>query len=63
MAAPVHAVAVARDTADNRLLEAALAGEAEMIVSGDEDLLVLRAFRGIPIVTPTAAHSTIRGTE
>jgi putative PIN family toxin of toxin-antitoxin system len=63
VAAPVQAVAVARDTADNRLLEAALAGSAEMIVSGDEDLLVLRAFQGIPILTPTAALSTIRGTE
>lgn len=49
-----------RDAADNRLREAALAGEAEMIISGDDDLLVLRYFQGIPIVTPTTALAMFR---
>jgi predicted nucleic acid-binding protein len=29
-----------------------VAGEADVIVSGDEDLLVLHPFRDIPIVAP-----------
>jgi putative PIN family toxin of toxin-antitoxin system len=60
---PARGVAVVRDAADNRLLEAALAGEVEMIVSGDDDLLVLRSFQGIPIVTPTTALLQIRDRE
>lgn len=34
------------------LLEAALAGRADYLVSGDEDLTILGQFRGIAIVTP-----------
>lgn len=33
-------------------LEAAIAGGAECLVTGDDDLLVLGPFRGIAIVTP-----------
>jgi uncharacterized protein len=40
------------DPADNRVLEAALAGRAEVIVSGDRHLLTLGEWRGIPIRTP-----------
>ena len=34
-----------------RVLECAVAGRAEFVVTGDGDLLVLQNFRGIPIVT------------
>jgi uncharacterized protein len=34
------------------VLELALSGEADYVVSGDQDLLVLNPFRGIPILTP-----------
>jgi putative PIN family toxin of toxin-antitoxin system len=50
---PSQSVAAARDASDNRVLEVALAGDAEMVVSGDDDLLALRTFEGVPIVTPT----------
>lgn len=41
------------DPADEMVLECALAGEADYIVTGDKKhLLPLREFRGIPIVTP-----------
>ena len=43
--------AVAKDASDNRVLEAALAGEADYIVSGDEHLLRLGELRGTAIVT------------
>jgi len=43
-----------RDPKDNKFLELAVAGRASCIVSGDDDLLVLHPFRGIPILTPRA---------
>lgn len=51
---PSREVTICRDPKDNRVLEAALAGSADVIVSGDEDLLVLHPFEGIPIVGPVA---------
>ena len=47
----VH-VGECRDPSDNKFLELAVSGAAACIVSGDQDLLVLHPFRGIPIVTP-----------
>jgi putative PIN family toxin of toxin-antitoxin system len=41
-----------RDEKDNKFLEAAVAGQATHIVTGDQDLLVLHPYRGIAIVTP-----------
>jgi putative PIN family toxin of toxin-antitoxin system len=41
---------VAADPADNRVLEAAAAAGAEVVVSGDAHLLRLRAWEGIRIV-------------
>jgi putative PIN family toxin of toxin-antitoxin system len=41
-----------RDAKDNKFLELAVSGKADCIVSGDEDLLVLNPFRGIPVLTP-----------
>ncbi len=40
-----------RDPKDNKYLELALSGQAECIVTGDDDLLVLNSFRGIEILT------------
>jgi putative PIN family toxin of toxin-antitoxin system len=40
------------DPADNRVLEAAAARDAAAIVSGDQHLLALGAWRGIPIHDP-----------
>ena len=44
--------AVKKDPDDNMVLEAAVAGNVEYIVSGDPDLLELKEFRGIKIRTP-----------
>ena len=41
-----------RDPKDDKFLELAVNGGAELIVSGDADLLALNPFRGIPIVSP-----------
>ena len=43
-----------RDPKDNKFLELALSGEADCIISGDGDLLVLHPFRGISILQPGA---------
>lgn len=45
-------VVACRDSTDDKFLELAINGQAELIVSGDTDLLMLNPFRGIPIVTP-----------
>jgi uncharacterized protein len=42
--------AVPRDPEDNMVLECAVEGQAQYIVSGDNDLLVLKEFRGIQII-------------
>lgn len=41
-----------RDPKDNKFLEVAVAGNADVIISGDDDLLVLHPYRGISICTP-----------
>ena len=51
---PVVRVAGCRDPDDNMYLELALVAQASTIVSGDQDLLVLHPWRGIPIVRPAA---------
>jgi uncharacterized protein len=43
--------AVADDPSDNKFLEAAVAGSANLIVSGDGHLLELEVFRNIPIIS------------
>jgi putative PIN family toxin of toxin-antitoxin system len=47
-------VAECRDPKDDKFLELALNGHAELVVSGDADLLMLGTFRGIPIISPGA---------
>ncbi len=45
-------IAACRDPTDDKFLELAVNGYADLIVSGDGDLLALNPFRDIPIVTP-----------
>ena len=45
-------VRLSRDPKDDKFLEAAVNGRANVIVTGDRDLLDLNPFRGIAIVTP-----------
>ena len=44
--------AVTADPTDNKILEAAIAGQVDFIVSGDNHLLDLGTFREIPIIKP-----------
>ncbi len=52
MVTPNVDIAVLADDADNRVLEAAVAGECEFVVTGDKALLALVIFRTIQILTP-----------
>ncbi|WP_079680589.1 putative toxin-antitoxin system toxin component, PIN family [Planktothrix sp. PCC 11201] len=40
-----------RDPKDNKYLELAVSGNADYIITGDKDLLVLNPFRAISIIT------------
>ncbi|MEK7815533.1 MAG: putative toxin-antitoxin system toxin component, PIN family [Pseudomonadota bacterium] len=46
---------ISRDADDDAVLACALAARVELIVSGDRDLLTLKSFRNIPIVTAAEA--------
>lgn len=44
-------ITICRDSKDNKFLELAVSGNANFIITGDQDLLVLNPFRGIQIIT------------
>ncbi|PYV48616.1 MAG: putative toxin-antitoxin system toxin component, PIN family [Acidobacteria bacterium] len=48
----IQVVRECRDPKDDKFLELALNGRADLIITGDADLLVLNPWRGIEIVTP-----------
>ncbi|OGA94731.1 MAG: putative toxin-antitoxin system toxin component, PIN family [Betaproteobacteria bacterium RIFCSPLOWO2_12_FULL_66_14] len=48
---PRRRLHVLRDEPDNRILECAVAGGAEAIVTGDRAMLALAAYKGVQIVT------------
>lgn len=49
---PRRAIEIVKtDPSDNRVLEASVGGHAETVISGDEHLLRVRSFEGVPIVT------------
>jgi len=54
---------VSRDRDDDLILGTAVAGRADCIVTGDEDLLVLREFRGIPSAAPVRRFRGYKGLE
>jgi len=41
-----------RDPRDDKFLEAAINGRADILVTGDGDLLELHPFRGVAILSP-----------
>jgi len=49
----IHApIRACRDPRDDKFLEAAVHGRADILVTGDADLLALHPFRGIAILSP-----------
>lgn len=45
---------ICRDAKDNQFLDVAFNGQANALITGDQDLLVLKVFQGVPIVTAAA---------
>jgi predicted nucleic acid-binding protein len=58
---PPLPAAVSRDPDDDAILALAVAAQADFMVSGDADLLVLGVHDGIPIVGPAQALATSGG--
>lgn len=50
----VRVVRACRDPRDDKFLEVAVNGRADLVVTGDRDLLELDPFMGIAIVSPAA---------
>ena len=48
----LQSIRASRDLKDDKFLEAAVNGRADVIVTGDKDLLDLNPFRDVAIVTP-----------
>ena len=64
LVSPIHAPrAVARDPDDDEVLALAFAAQVDLIVSGDDDLLSLKAFRDIAIITAAEAVNRLAKTS
>lgn len=50
----VRRIEASRDPNDDKFLELAINGRADVLITGDEDLLALDPFRRIPILSPSA---------
>ncbi|MDR2848465.1 MAG: putative toxin-antitoxin system toxin component, PIN family [Bacteroidales bacterium] len=50
---------VCRDKKDDKILECALIATADYLITGDNDLLVLKSFEGTQIITPNDYLSLI----
>ena len=59
LAEPIEVPRIVRDPDDDHVLACALAAKADLIVSGDKDLLDLNAFQNIQILAPAEALRTI----
>lgn len=51
---------VCRDPDDDAVLSAAVDGRVEVIVTGDDDLLALKEYEGIAIMTPRAFRNMLK---
>jgi putative PIN family toxin of toxin-antitoxin system len=50
---PQIEVAICRDPDDDKFLSLAVSGNADLILTGDDDLLTLHPFRGLNILSPS----------
>lgn len=49
---PHRTLSILKDEADNRVLEAAMEGNCDYIITGDKELLALKSFQNIKITNP-----------
>lgn len=50
---------IKRDPSDNKILGCALAGNANLVISSDQDLIKLKSFQGIAIIHPKTLTWTL----
>ena len=58
--APKLGEKVSRDPDDDNILSLAVHSSSDMIITGDRDLLVLKSYKNIPIITPRDFADLIR---
>ncbi len=51
MVRPTGKIKILKDEPDNRILECAIHGKADVIVTGDKEILNLKEYQGIKIIT------------
>ena len=61
--APAERVSVCRDADDDKFIECALEGNCLYIVSGDNDLLDLKSYEGVEIITVAEFFHRLKDTE
>ena len=63
MVAVTETLSICRDPKDNKLLELAVSGRSDYLITGDEDLLALDPFRNVRIRTPRNFLQEVVGNE
>lgn len=58
---PMKKVHVVRHESDNKIIECAVEGKCEVIITGDKDLLVLKKYKKIKILTPSEFLDVFEG--
>ena len=48
---PARRIRLLKDEPDNRILECAMYGEADLLVTGDREILQLREYKGVKIIS------------
>lgn len=48
---PDEPISILKDEPDNRILECAVSAEANVIVTGDKELLALKQYRGVRVIS------------
>ena len=48
---PTHKVSIFKENADNRILECAIQGKADVLVTGDKEMLQLRVYKDVRIIS------------
>lgn len=51
LVSPTERITIFKDKPDNRIIECALKGNADAVVTGDKEMLKIKQFRGIRIIS------------
>lgn len=51
---------ISRDPDDDNILSLAVNSDSELIITGDKDLLILKSYKDIPVITPRDFADLIR---